>query len=94
MPRLPPTAIDRPLRPKATGSLRSTAHRLQPLPNDLVDLEKLGATPVDAHCFALEQIALVVAVVVRVGLNALGVTGRDEAITTLMSIRLQEAARP
>lgn len=48
--------------PETSPRLRRPTHSLHPLPDHLVHLEKLGATPVDAHGFALEQVGLEVSV--------------------------------
>ena len=69
----PPYAICPCLSPEAAVGLRSAAHSLHPLPNDLVHLEELCATSVDADRLALEQVTLGIAVRGRVGLDALGV---------------------
>lgn len=72
--------IPKRLSPEAAVGLRGAAHGLHPLADDLVHLEELCATSVDADRLALEQVSLRVPVRGRIGLNALGVAGRDESV--------------
>lgn len=76
----PPYAICPCLSPEAAVGLRSAAHSLHPLPNDLVHLEELCATSVDTDRLSLEQVSLRIPVRRGVRLDALGVAGGDESV--------------